>query len=322
MATYTRWLTDLHTRARKIRAEVPGLGRYIKPPRKDRTVIVTDTSSALPEAVATTLPTGSQLRQIAMPVMIGEQIHSDGSADTNDELPIALAAGTPVRTSRPAPGQFRQLYERIAEQGYGSIVSVHVSGKISGTVEAARLAATQSPIPVEIVDTLTSGMAMGYAVVDAVVRGHNGIPATKLAQLIDEQATASQVYFTVPNLDQLRKGGRIPPLTGLLGQLLQVRPVLTLNEGAIQLMDRPRNFAKAQQIMVDKVAQAATQRPIRLAVHGYGNLDSAMELAARIDEYSTSPVPVLMIPAVLVAHLGLGALGVSISPELDYSTIL
>src|SRR5690625_244668 len=316
MTDVADWIARLATRSRDMRGEAVGWARYIKPPRRDRLAIVTDSSAALPEEVYK-LPTGSELFVVPIPVMIGDQIYTEDDETLHHDLSIALAAGRPLRTSRPSPGHFSAIYRHIAEQGYGEILSIHLSSKLSGTTDAARVAAQTAPIPVTVLDSYNAGMALGHAILDAVVRTRLGLSTPFLAGIASRQARAAQTIFTVPNLDTLRKGGRIPALTGLLGQLLQVRPVMHLQDGAIQLLDKPRSPAKALGLMTEIATSAET--PMRLSVQAYGNPDVARTLAETLQEHSSMPVPVVQLPAVLAAHLGLGALGVSISPDLDYA---
>lgn len=317
MTEVADWIARLAVRSRDLRGEAVGWARYIKPPRRERLAIVTDSSAALPNEVYK-LPNGPELFVVPIPVMIGEQIYTEDDETLHHDLSIALAAGTPLRTSRPSPGHFSAIYRHIAEQGYGQILSIHISSKLSGTTDAARIAADTSSIPVTVLDSQSAGMALGYTVMDVLLRTRLGLSTPFLAGIATRQAQAAQTIFTVPNLDTLRKGGRISALTGLLGQLLQVRPVMHLNNGAIELLDRPRSDAKALAAITD-IARAA-EPPVRLSVQAYGDFDTAYQLAEDLQDYSSMPIPVVKLPAVLAAHLGLGALGISINPELDYAS--
>ena len=316
MTEVADWIARLAARSRDVRGEAVGWARYIKPPRRERVAIVTDSSAALPHEVYK-LPTGSELFVVPIPVMIGDQIYTEDDETLHHDLSIALAAGTPLRTSRPSPGHFSATYKHIAEQGYGQILSIHLSSKLSGTTDAARVAAQTSPIPVTVLDSYNAGMSLGNAVLDVLLRTRLGLSVQFLASIATRQAKVGQTIFTVPNLDALRKGGRISALSGLLGQLLQVRPVMHLQDGAIELLDRPRSQAKALAAITDIAFES--EPPVRLSVQAYGDFDTAYQLAADLQEHSSMPVPVVRLPAVLAAHLGLGALGVSISPDLNYS---
>ncbi|OAV60928.1 DegV family protein [Enteractinococcus helveticum] len=317
MTEIAPWIARLTVRSREVRSEAVGWARYIKPQRRDRVAIVTDTSAALPDEVHK-LPNGSELFIIPIPVMIGDQIYNEDDDTLHHDLSIALASGTALRTSRPSPGQFSALYKHIAEQGYGHILSIHLSSKLSGTTDAARVAAQTSSIPVTVLDSHNAGLSLGNAVLDVLIRTRLGLSPQYLANIATRQTQVGQTVFTVPNLETLRKGGRISALAGILGQLLQVRPVMQLNDGAIELLDRPRSEVKALSIITD--IATSVPPPVRLSVQSYGDYDTAHQIAAELQEHSSMPVPVVRLPAVLAAHLGLGALGVSMSPDLDYAS--
>lgn len=317
MADLATWQDAMLAHIRQLRSAQPGWVRFGLPPsRKGRTAIVTDSSASIPaEVVANPLAKG--LRQVPMPVMLGQQIHTEGTAELMRELPLALAAGTSVKTSRPSPGAFSAVYQELAESGFEQIISIHISGQLSGTVEAARLAGREALIPVTVVDSHTSGFALGTVVLDAVIAAGFGTPADQVLARVDEGTQDSGVFFTVPNLDQLRRGGRIGTMAGLLGTLLNVKPVLTLEDGVVSLVDRPRTAARATERLVElaeDAVQGAAGRKERLAIHGFGNDSTAHELAWRLQHLSVMPVPVIPLPAVLAAHLGLGALGVTLNP--------
>lgn len=317
MADLATWQEAMLAHVRQVRSTQPGWVRFGLPPsRKGRTAIVTDSSASIPTEVVTH-PLAKGLRQVPMPVMLGEQIHAEGTAELMRELPLALAAGTPVKTSRPSPGSFGAVYQELAESGFEQILSIHISGQLSGTAEAARLAGRESLIPVTVVDSQTSGFALGTVVLDAVIAAGFGTPAEQVLARVDEGTQDAEVFFTVPNLDQLRRGGRIGTLAGLLGTLLNVKPVLTLDEGLVSLVDRPRTAARATERLVELTEESvrgAEHRQERIAIHGFGNEAAAHELAWRLQHLSSMPIPVIPLPAVLAAHLGLGALGVTLNP--------
>lgn len=314
MTSVQQWQEDYQARVRARRSRLAGRVRYgLKPPRRDRTAIVTDSSAAIPASVLRH-PLAVGLRQIPMPVMVGEQIYAEGSEELHHELPFALASNQPVRTSRPSPGTFEETYRELEAAGYARIVSVHISGGLSGTVEAARMAATRVRIPVEVVDSRTTGMALGFMVMEAAVRAGFGLPVGGILDYLRGAGDQSLVLFTVPNLEQLRRGGRISALKGLIGSMLQVKPVLALREGTISLVERTRSVDAAVDRMAAAAQAKAEAEPCSIAVHGYGNRRAAEALAVRLQPFSQVPVPVVDFPAVLAAHLGLGGIGVIVAP--------
>ncbi|MDN5631026.1 DegV family protein, partial [Kocuria sp.] len=115
--------------------------------------VVADSAAALPTSWLTDYTTAGGFALVDMPVLIGGQLHTEDESDTLSSLVVALAEGKPVTTSRPAPGQLRAAYRRFEAEGFDAVVSVHLSGELSGTVGAARIARQEIGIPVRIVDT-------------------------------------------------------------------------------------------------------------------------------------------------------------------------
>src|SRR5699024_7556549 len=115
MSDISPWIARLAARSRDVRSEAVGWARYIKPPRRDRVAIVTDTSAALPDAVYM-LATGPGLVVVPSPVMIGEQIYAEDDETLHQDLSIALDSGSHIRTSRPSPGRFTATYKHVGNR--------------------------------------------------------------------------------------------------------------------------------------------------------------------------------------------------------------
>ncbi|GAA4372428.1 DegV family protein [Paeniglutamicibacter cryotolerans] len=282
--------------------------------------IVTDSAAALPAAWVRAH--ASVLRSVPMPVMIDGNIYVEGTDDVQTALALGLAMGKTVQTSRPAPGQLLRAYTELAEAGVAHIVSVHLSAKLSGTVDAARLAAEQSPVPVTVVDSRTVALAQGFAVmkmVDAAESGAGLATITALAQT----AESNSIFFTVPSLDQLRRGGRIGAAAGMIGTLLAVKPILTMSGGQVIVQEKVRTHPRALARLVALArAEAAARGPgASLAVHYFGNLDQALEIVAELGGASAEAVFAQPVPAVLAAHTGAGVLAVAITSGAEPVTV-
>lgn len=280
-----------------------------------RTAVVTDSAAALPADYLRTLPRDGILTVTPMPVMVGAEIYGEGEDDILETIALALAAGTPVKTSRPSPGQFEQAYRAAELRGFEGIVSVHISGGLSGTADAARLAAARVGIPVEVVDTGTVGMAQGMAVQAAVEAAAAGAGRADVAAAAAAQAARTKVYFYVPSLEQLRRGGRIGAAASLLGTMLAIKPILAVDGGRIVPLEKVRSAARAVARLEEiVVAEAGRHQPgqVCLAVHHFGNAEEAESLAARLAAAlpDCPPAQISSLPAVLAAHAGLGVLAV------------
>lgn len=277
--------------------------------------IVTDSAAALPQDWLQTLPDDGLLTVVPMPLMVGGEIFGEGDEDVGAALPLALAAGQPVRTSRPSPGLFDRALAAAGDAGYTAAVVVALSGELSGTVEAAILAAGRAAIPVVVIDSRTAGMAQGFAVQAAYAIAANGGSVDEAADAARHALAGSEVYFYVPSLDQLRRGGRIGLAASWLGTVFAIKPILSIRNGLVVPLERIRQASRAISRLEEIVAADIASRPegtVAVAVHHFGNEAAAVDLARRLRAASprVGPVSLSELPAVLAAHVGLGVLAV------------
>lgn len=323
MHTYTeRWIQALDAELLTRRSAMTGRRPVLRRAR-GRVAVVTDAGSALPVNPADGQPQlgilGEHIEVVPIPVMIDStaqqgQMYPEFSSELARDLPLALAQGLPVRTSRPSPGRIAETYRRLHQLGFARVVSVHLSSRLSGTVDAARLAAEDAPLPVTVIDSLQAGLGLGQAVIEAAITARLGGSRAEVTQAAESTAASSRSVFAVPSLEQLRRGGRINRLASILGSMMRVRPLLQLREGEILLLERTHAMARAvarmEEVSVD-YAQSL-ERP-RLGVQCSGNPDQAVALADQLQPLSAHPVPVIELPPGLAAHLGLGALAISVT---------
>ncbi|WP_427007491.1 DegV family protein [Pseudarthrobacter sp. H2] len=307
------WLRERLVRLRQ--ATRPGAVPEAAPAAVVRTAVVTDSAAALPADWVRAFTADGRLTVVAMPVMVGAEIYGEGEDDLTAAIAVALASGTPVKTSRPSPGQFEQAYLAALKRGFDSVVSIHISGELSGTADSARLAAGRVGIPVEVLDSRTVGMAQGMGVQSAVVAAADGRNAQEVRTFAEERLARTKVYFYVPSLEQLRRGGRIGAAASLWGTMFSIKPLLAVEGGRIVPLERIRSAAKAIARLEEIVAADAASRPpgqARLAVHHFGNPAEAEQLAARLAVLlpESPPAQISALPAVLAAHAGLGVLAV------------
>jgi DegV family protein with EDD domain len=284
-----------------------------------RVAVVTDSAAGFAPGWTGTGGIADGVQVVAMPVLVGDDILTGEHDDVTAPLMVALAAGSVVRTSRPSPGQFDRVYGRLADEGYDAVVSVHLSGLLSGTVEAARLAASRSVIPVEVIDTRTAGMAQGRAALAALTAARAGAGLQAAAAAAAMAARASALYFYVPSVEQLRRGGRITAAVGWLGTLLSVRVLLHVQGGRLVPLERMRSAARALQRLEELVEEdvAGRSNGVDLTVHHFGNEEDAVALAHRLENIvGAGQVTTAPCPSVLAAHAGLGVVAVTVSPRL------
>lgn len=280
--------------------------------------IVTDTTAYLPSSVVAE----RGLRVVPLHVVIAGREFSEGVDVTTGEVAAALRAFRPVSTSRPAPTAFLQAYEDAAAAGASAIVSIHISADMSSTVESARLAAQQAPIPVTVVDSRSLGMAMGYAVLAAADAAAAGEDAKSIAALALSRCKASTVVFYVDTLEHLRRGGRIGAASAFLGSALAIKPILSLRDGHISALEKVRTSARALSRLEELAVEAALKADgcdgVDIAVQHLDSLTRAESLAERLRERAASAheVRVVELGAVVGAHVGPGTIAVAVSPRL------
>lgn len=332
---------------------------------ENRIAVVTDSAAALDPELVQRLSARGNFVLVPMPVTIrtpGEpdrQLQDLTSAEVDEAIMLAHVMGQTVSTSGPAPGVFADVYDELASRGFTHVVSVHLSGELSGTVEAARTGARLSRLGstgVSVVDSRTVAGAYGHAVVralevlNAASAGSNveypSLAYPTPAQLVDyiksicEQST---LYFYIPTLDALRRGGRVSPALAMVGQMFQIKPIGTITEGKLAYVERPRTAARALERLVEVTVQTcrehqhsaalssaaapdmdsfslkATPRGEVVAVHHVGNAAQAVQLYEQVQQMlgesslvhtAASSAPEFLVsalPPVLSAHSGLGA---------------
>ena len=308
---------ELLNRRRRMQGIRPNLRRT-----RGRIAVLTDSAGALPltsEGAPGLGVLGEHLTVVPIPVMIdypnhAAQIYPEASPELERDLPLAVAQGIGVRTSRPSPGRLSEVYRRLQAQGFAGIAAVHLSAKLSGTVDVARLAAEDVQIPISVVDSKQAGLGLGEAVIEAAITARLGGTLREVVEAAERSAAAADSLFVVPSLEQLRRGGRINRISSILGSLMGVKPLLGLRSGEVVLLERPRSLPRAIERLRDTAVQSAESRSeARLGVHCFGNPDQGAALADELAAHSSAPVPVIELPPALAAHMGLGALAVSVT---------
>jgi len=278
-----------------------------------RTSVVTDSTAYLPSGVADE----RGIRVVPLEVRLGERVGREGVDVDATALRVALAdRRLDVQTSRPTPAEFAACYRAALDAGAAGVVSVHLSRELSGTWEAARVAAEEVGADrVRVVDSRAAGMGLGYAVLaaaDAADAGSDG--ATVEAAAVDVAARC-RMFFSVDTLDRLRRGGRIGAAAALFGTALAVKPLLHVAQGKIVPLEKVRTTARAAQRLVELAVKAAGEGPVDLAVHHLGAAARADEVAARLRErLDVARLLVSEVGAVIGAHVGTGLLAVVVVP--------
>jgi DegV family protein with EDD domain len=275
--------------------------------------VVTDSTAYLPRDLIERYGIGV----VPLQVVIGGTSHDEGDEVSAASVADALRRWVPVTTSRPAPAVLLAAYTAAAEAGAESVVSVHLSADMSGTVESARLAAAEAPVPVRVVDSRSMGMAMGYAVVTGASTAAAGGDLDAVAAAVEKRAAATSVLFYVDTLEYLRRGGRVGKAAALVGSALAIKPLLHLVDGHIEPLERVRTASKAIARLEEIAVGAAGGTACDIAVHHLAAGARAAQLAERLGERipGIADLRCVEVGAVVGAHVGPGMLAVVVAPQ-------
>ena len=234
------------------------------------------------------------------------------------EVLAALRRGELATTSRPSPERFSELYEKLASAGAMEIVSIHISSSMSGTSEAAQLAAQGASIPVHVVDSRTVGMAMGYGVIAAALAADEGLSGIEVVDVAKRRIAATNIFFSVAKLENLRRSGRISRGASLLATALSIKPILTVEDGHVVAQERVRTQAGAIKRLEEMAIEATTDRAVDVAVHHLGAAELASTFAANLRNVisGVGQVVITEVGAVVGTHVGPGAIAVVIAPRI------
>lgn len=273
--------------------------------------IVTDSTCDLGPGVLRDL----DVKMVPLKVLFGEESFLDWLELEPEQFYEKLAA-SPVlpKTSQPSPADFLKAYTELADAGCDSIVSIHLSGALSGTMSSALLAADDSPVPVHCVDTRNFSHGLGLIVRAAVDARAEGLDGAAIAARMEEIASRTRLLFVLDTLEYLVKGGRAGKAQGLAAAVLNIKPVLTVNaEGTIEPFKKVKGKKRALSEIAASVAEhAAAHGPVVAAVlHGC----VPEEAAELIDEIKGTGADVEIVSSgtigsVIGTYAGPGALGV------------
>lgn len=279
-----------------------------------RIAIVTDSTSSLAPADAQR----EGITVVPLQVIIGAETYTEGVDVTADMIAEALAAFIPVSTSRPTPDDFLAVYERLAADGAEAIVSVHLSAKMSGTLDSAVLASKQASVPVTCIDSTQVGIATGFAAGRAATARDNGEDAMGVAEAARRAGESSTVLLYVDTLEYLKRGGRVGAAAALIGSALAVKPILTITDGLVVPLERVRTQAKAlgrlESLAVEKAHACA--EGFDIGVQHLASPAVATSVAERLaTALALDSVNVDEVGASIGAHVGPGMISVTITPR-------
>ncbi|HYF26204.1 MAG TPA: DegV family protein [Baekduia sp.] len=278
--------------------------------------VVTDTTQYLPQE----LLAEAGVRTVSLYVNDGDR--HEREADMPDFTAFyerLRSADRLPTTSQPSIGDFLEVYEPLLAAGQ-DVVSIHISGGISGTVESARQAAEQAVKDhpqrrVEVVDSRSTCGGMGMTVLATAAKAREGAAVDAVRAHAEDSCRHARIWFAVDTLEYLRRGGRIGTAQAWLGGALKIKPILTL-DGEITPVERVRTSGRAFERMVEFARTLKEDDTSVWAVQHIQAHDQAQRLVERAREIlGSEPVAVSEIGPVIGTHVGPGLLGIGGIPR-------
>ena len=262
------------------------------------------------------------IEMIPINIHFGEQAYLQGINLSNKDF-YRMALESPIfpKTSQPSPQQFIDFYRRIAQRGE-TILSLHVTRKLSGTLASAQMAARELKKEFNIipVDSASGSAAMGYMAREARLMERCGASVEQIVQRMEWIAGKVQIILTLKTMEFARRSGRVRALQAVLASLLNVKPVIVLKSGELELKDRVRTWSKALEHVVAEMARRLADRRVNAAVVHAEDPETAETLVKEVrSRLNINELIVTPLSIGVAANLGPGTVGVVAYPveEID-----
>ncbi len=272
---------------------------------KGKIKIITDSGSSLP-------PFLIEKFNIAV-IQINAQI-DDNTVDTEslDNFYAAFERGKVAKTSAPSPGDFYEAYRKFSRE-YETIISIHVSGKLSGTYQAAVIAKDMIPeADIKVIDSEAISMATGFIVLAAARASLDGKLKEDIFALVERIKDKVNGVIALPTLEYLAKSGRVSQVKSLLGTILSLKPILSLKSGEIKLIDKTRSFTTALTRVAEIAREQIGSARVKIAVIHSDAKNQANDYLQKIkDNFNYAEAFITDIGSVLAVHGGKNMIGIA-----------
>jgi DegV family protein with EDD domain len=219
-------------------------------------------------------------------------------------------------SSQPSPGQFMEVFEPLVAEGH-SILTVTVTSKHSGTYQSAMLAKSMLPdAEIEVFDSLSISIGTGYHALEAARAAEQGKSMSEILQYLQAMRARTNLHFTPTTLKYLQRSGRVGTLSGVLGALLSLKPIIKTEDGTLAVSEKIRTRAKSINRLVELTAEAVgTTEPVNLGIIHAEVPDEAEALRARLEsEFNVAEMLVVPLACSLTVHGGPGIIGIISMP--------
>lgn len=277
--------------------------------------VVTDSTADIPASIVEELG----ITIVPLKVHFGKDTFLDGVNIQPDEFYKKLAATLELpTTSQPSPIDFLETFKKIShdsvEEEKVQIISIHLSSALSGTVQSASLAQSMldTQIDITVIDSKKASYAIGIIVVEVAKAAKAGKTKKECISLTKFLIKESVVYFLVDNLAYLQKGGRIGKASALIGGILNIKPILSLDEyGEVYAIDKVRGNKKALFRIIDLLKEFSKDKEVHVGISHAASLSTAQKVLQQIsEEFKIKDQVITNIGPVIGTHVGPNTLAI------------
>jgi len=268
---------------------------------------VTDSSADLP----TDLRHRHRIEVVPLTIRFGPDEYVDGvDLSPHDFWRLLQSSSSLPETAAPSAGAFKEAYARLAEEGAEGVVVITLSSDISATYQAAVIGAEDAPIPVKVMDSRTTTVELALQILAGVEAAESGADLDSVVAVVDRARNHTKIVAALDTLEFLKRGGRIGGAAAFLGGLLDLKPMITFEEGVVAAAGRVRTRSKALTALLDRVGEHADSIEALAVVHGSApDVDSVVE---RLRSVVPDVEPLVSeLGAVVGTHAGPGTIGVA-----------
>ncbi len=278
-----------------------------------KVALVTDSTAYIPEDLSRHLA----IHTVPLQIIWGDETLKDGvDIQPSEFYPRLENSKVNPTTSQPSPAAFIERYQQLLDEGY-DILSVHISSKLSGTMDSAIQAKTHFPgSRIELFDSYSTSMAMGFQILAAARAASQGASLEDCRAIVEKSRPNTGVLFAVSTLEYLRRGGRIGGGAAFLGTVLNLKPLLELREGRIEAVERVRTMNKAIDRLLDLFQErVGNRKPIHIACVYSSSTEEARTLLdrarQRFDPEAIEDLLIAPVSPVVGVHTGPGCMGLA-----------
>lgn len=272
--------------------------------------LVTDSTSDIPASIREKL----NVTVIPLKIVFENKVYSDGIDLTSDNF-YQLLQESPVlpKSCQPTPEDFTSVYTKLLEQ-YKEVLSIHISSGLSGTLNAAHLAKQRLEDRIHIVDSKSISLGIGLLVNEAARHIKEGLSAKEIVNKLQRVRKNSETLFTLNTLEYLQKGGRIGKVSSLMGSMLNIKPIIRVNEDGIYVpYGKVRSQNKALAYITQSFQELAKGRKaVNMAVaHGAAH-EAGLKLKEMLENTFNVNASFTQVGPVIGVHTGPGTIGAAI----------